>query len=179
MSKYNELVKKLKEIFQIDRPELDFGIYRILNAKSDEINDYLENTLKKKISDALATAGNANKEELEKQLVIQNRHKSLLDVGMQLIGNEYINYNYPEYSSFPTINLETLSDEDFDSHIAILKNLYNLEEFKRLGEEKRIADEKAHAEEEARLAEEQRLVDEAEKLAQKEKEEAEQAQREL
>lgn len=68
MSKYNELVKKLKEIFQIDRPELDFGIYRILNAKADDINDYLENTLKKKISDALATAGNANKEELEKQL---------------------------------------------------------------------------------------------------------------
>jgi len=86
--------------------------------------------------------------ELEKQLVIQNRHKSLLDVGMQLIDNQYINYNYPEYSSFPTINLETLSDEDFDSHIAILKNLYNLEEFKRLGEEKRIAEQKANFEEE-------------------------------
>ena len=68
MSKYNELVKKLKEIFQIDRPELDFGIYRILNAKADEINNYLENTLKQKISDALATAGNANKAEIEKQL---------------------------------------------------------------------------------------------------------------
>lgn len=68
MSKYNELVKKLKEIFQIDRPELDFGIYRILNAKADEINNYLENTLKKNISDALATAGNANKEELEAKL---------------------------------------------------------------------------------------------------------------
>lgn len=68
MSKYNELVKKLKEIFQIDKPELDFGIYRILNAKADEINNYLENTLKRKISDALASAGNANKEELERQL---------------------------------------------------------------------------------------------------------------
>jgi adenine-specific DNA-methyltransferase len=68
MSKYKELVKKLKEIFQIDRPELDFGIYRILNVKGDEINGYLENTLKKKISDALATAGNANKEELEAKL---------------------------------------------------------------------------------------------------------------
>ncbi|HCY2028004.1 TPA: hypothetical protein O1I39_002181 [Escherichia coli] len=45
MSKYNELVKKLKEIFQIDRPELDFGIYRILNARADEINDYLDNKL--------------------------------------------------------------------------------------------------------------------------------------
>ena len=40
MSKYNELVTKLREVFQIDRPELDFGIYRILNARAGEINDF-------------------------------------------------------------------------------------------------------------------------------------------
>ncbi|MCA3900789.1 hypothetical protein JKP31_05715 [Vibrio vulnificus] len=68
MSKYNELVKKLKEIFQIDRPELDFGIYRILNSRADEINDYLDNKLKAKIQTALADAGNANKADLEQQL---------------------------------------------------------------------------------------------------------------
>ena len=28
--KLQELVAKLREIFQIDRPELDFGIYRIV-----------------------------------------------------------------------------------------------------------------------------------------------------
>lgn len=38
MSKFNELVTKLREVFQIDRPELDFGVYRILNARADEIN---------------------------------------------------------------------------------------------------------------------------------------------
>lgn len=32
--KFQELVAKLREIFQIDRPELDFGIYRILNARA-------------------------------------------------------------------------------------------------------------------------------------------------
>lgn len=68
MSKHNELVKKLKEIFQIDRPELDFGIYRILNSRADEINDYLDNKLKSKIQTALADAGNANKADLEQQL---------------------------------------------------------------------------------------------------------------
>ena len=80
MSKYNDLVKKLKEIFQIDRPELDFGIYRILNAKADEINTYLETTLKKKIREALATAGNANKEELEKQLADATKGAEALGV---------------------------------------------------------------------------------------------------
>ena len=54
MSKYDDLVKKLKEIFQIDRPELDFGVYRILNARVGEINDYLENRLKVKVQESLS-----------------------------------------------------------------------------------------------------------------------------
>jgi adenine-specific DNA-methyltransferase len=49
MSKFQELVAKLREIFQIDRPELDFGIYRILNARAGEINDYLQNRLAEKV----------------------------------------------------------------------------------------------------------------------------------
>ncbi len=68
MNKYDELVKKLKEIFQIDRPELDFGIYRILNARASEINDYLENRLKAKVAESLTTSGAANMEGLQKEL---------------------------------------------------------------------------------------------------------------
>lgn len=42
MSKPAELVTELREIFQLNKPELDFGIYRILNARAGEINEYLE-----------------------------------------------------------------------------------------------------------------------------------------
>lgn len=55
--KFQELVAKLREIFQIDRPELDFGIYRILNARAGEINDYLQNRLAEKVQAALSTEG--------------------------------------------------------------------------------------------------------------------------
>ena len=51
--KYQSLVAKLREIFQIDRPELDFGIYRILNARAGEVNDYLDNRLAAKVQAAL------------------------------------------------------------------------------------------------------------------------------
>ena len=44
MSHQTELIKKLQEIFQIDRTDLDFGIYRILNSRSQEIGDYLQNS---------------------------------------------------------------------------------------------------------------------------------------
>lgn len=72
MSKFNELVNKLREIFQIDRPELDFGIYRILNARANEINDYLNNRLKAKVEQALQ----ANNQELKKQVIEEINEKT-------------------------------------------------------------------------------------------------------
>ena len=73
MSKFNELVTKLREIFQIDRPELDFGVYRILNARADEINDYLENRLKEKVSAALSAKAKGDTESITKDLIAELR----------------------------------------------------------------------------------------------------------
>lgn len=60
-SRFETLVAKLKEIFQIDKPELDFGIYRIIGARREQINDFLDNRLAKKVQTTLA--GNAAAEE--------------------------------------------------------------------------------------------------------------------
>ena len=49
-----QLISKLKEIFQINQPELDFGIYRILNSRATETAAFLETTLPQKIQTALA-----------------------------------------------------------------------------------------------------------------------------
>jgi adenine-specific DNA-methyltransferase len=68
MSKFDDLVKKLKEIFQIDRPELDFGVYRILNIRVGEITDYLQNHLKDKVIESLSVSKSANLEKLRKEL---------------------------------------------------------------------------------------------------------------
>ena len=64
MSKYDDLIKKLQEIFQIDRPELDFGVYRILNARAGEVNDYLRNRLKAKVVESLAASDATNADSL-------------------------------------------------------------------------------------------------------------------
>lgn len=66
--KYDDLIKKLKEIFQIDRPELDFGIYRIFNARAAEINHYMEHRLKAKVNESLAVSGVANLDGLQREL---------------------------------------------------------------------------------------------------------------
>jgi len=66
--KFQELVAKLREIFQIDRPELDFGIYRILNARAGEINDYLQNRLAEKVQAALSSGTEAQREQVAREL---------------------------------------------------------------------------------------------------------------
>jgi len=62
-----KLMDKLSEMFQFDQADLDFGIYRIMNYKRDEIRRFLENDLMSQISEKLAVlARSSNKAELEK-----------------------------------------------------------------------------------------------------------------
>ncbi|MFN7308348.1 MAG: site-specific DNA-methyltransferase [Alphaproteobacteria bacterium] len=68
MSNFDTLVAKLREIFQIDRPDLDFGVYRILNARAGEIEEYLSNRLKARVAEALAAGAAANIEALRAEL---------------------------------------------------------------------------------------------------------------
>lgn len=68
MSSFDALVIKLREIFQIDRPELDFGVYRILNARAGEIDAYLTTRLKEQVSEAFTTGAAANTDALAKEL---------------------------------------------------------------------------------------------------------------
>jgi len=68
MSNYDSLVKKLKEIFQIDQADLDFGIYRILRSRSDEIVRYLEIDLKAKVEESLSQAELGDASEIKASL---------------------------------------------------------------------------------------------------------------
>jgi len=78
--KFQELVAKLREIFQIDRPELDFGIYRILNARAGEINDYLQNRLTEKVQQALSAGSAASAQQLQAELQEAEKNAQALGV---------------------------------------------------------------------------------------------------
>jgi len=67
-SKFDELVAKLREIFQIDDANLDFGVYRILAMKAKQIDDFLKNRLAEKVREKLSENANAEKSELEAKL---------------------------------------------------------------------------------------------------------------
>ena len=68
MNKLEELIRKLKEILQIDRPDLDFGIYRVINARAGEISKFLEDDLPAMVRKELAREGGAALEKLKDEL---------------------------------------------------------------------------------------------------------------
>ena len=71
---YKKFIEKLQEIFMMDHAELDFGIYRIMNQKREEINRFLEHDLLPQVKQALqsgsgdADAAKKRMDEIEKQL---------------------------------------------------------------------------------------------------------------
>ena len=79
MPHQTELIKKLQEIFQIDRADLDFGIYRILNSRSQEIGDYLQNKLPAKIQAAFSASGQTQIDGWKRELA--EAEKAAADLG--------------------------------------------------------------------------------------------------
>ncbi len=56
-SKFNALKVKLRELFELDKSDLDFGIYRIIAAKNKEVTEFLDRQLKDVVRGTLAAHG--------------------------------------------------------------------------------------------------------------------------
>ena len=61
----DKLIEKLKELFQLDQPDLDFGFYRLMHVKSKEVTEFLETTLPKTIKEAFGGVSDARRAELQ------------------------------------------------------------------------------------------------------------------
>ena len=66
--RYEKLQTLLKELFQLDQPELDFGLYRVLHAKSAEVSQFLDKDLLPQVRAAFRQYKTADKAELAKEL---------------------------------------------------------------------------------------------------------------
>ncbi|WP_047816689.1 DNA methyltransferase [Rhodopirellula islandica] len=66
--KYEKLKGLLKELFQLDQPDLDFGLYRIMHAKSAEITQFLDKDLLPQVKAEFARHESGETAELQKQL---------------------------------------------------------------------------------------------------------------
>ena len=68
MTAYEKLKTLLKELLQLDQPDLDFGLYRIMHAKAAEVTQFLERDLLPQVRQALAAHESAELAEARQAL---------------------------------------------------------------------------------------------------------------
>jgi len=68
MTNYDKLINTLKEVFMLDKAELDFGIYRIINQKRKDIEQFLEVDLVPQVQKVLSESLSVDKQALQKEL---------------------------------------------------------------------------------------------------------------
>ncbi len=74
-----KLQNLLRELFQLDQPDLDFGLYRIMHAKSREIEQFLDDDLLKIIGDAFG--GNQADQIAQAKAEYERRRQAVIDDG--------------------------------------------------------------------------------------------------
>lgn len=79
-SSFLRLVGLLSELFQFDRADLDFGLYRLMNVKRAEVGKFLERDLLPQVRDALFSHLDSQDHALDQQLTQQEGR--LRELGM-------------------------------------------------------------------------------------------------
>lgn len=81
MNNYENLQKVLKEIFEMDKADLDFGIYRIMNQKREQVMQFIDTTLPKDIKEILAQTQSKDSASLQAEL--EQMGKALDSAGVE------------------------------------------------------------------------------------------------
>src|SRR5699024_228465 len=104
-----KFIELLKEIFQFNQADLDFGIYRIMNQKREEINNFLNNELVPQVQSAFEKYKDADVEEVKQQ--IKDLEKQLADMGVAKESSEkYLTLNKKLHQS---VDISALENEVF------------------------------------------------------------------
>lgn len=122
---YKKLIATLEEIFQLDQADLDFGIYRIMNQKRTEINDFLQNKLLVQVDDILAYSSAGDTKDLKKEL--ENLENTLRSAGIDPDTNPKVNELRTQYHSAGSP--EALSNEVFSHLTSFFRRYYNQGDF--------------------------------------------------
>jgi len=113
MSNYENLQKVLKEIFEMDKADLDFGIYRIMNQKREQVNEFIDKKLPKDIKDTLAQI--QSKDSITLQAELDKMGKGLDEAGV--VREEAPKYMALQQQISSAIDTNALEQEVF-SHLA-------------------------------------------------------------
>ena len=67
-TQFDKFISTMKKVLMLDQADLDFGIYRIMNQKRDQIESYLNNDLRRQVTEAIRENASSDAEALKKEL---------------------------------------------------------------------------------------------------------------
>ena len=67
-TQFDKFIATMKKVLMLDQADLDFGIYRIMNQKRDQIESYLNNDLRRQVTEAIRENTSSDAEALKKEL---------------------------------------------------------------------------------------------------------------
>lgn len=115
----------LREMFQLDQAELDFGIYRIMNQKRDDIEKFLDKDLLPQVQEAFSayqgTDQKAVKEEMDKL------RKTLEDAGV--IAEDAPKFKALQEKLTQSVDVTALENEVFSHLSNFFRRYYNEGDF--------------------------------------------------
>ena len=94
--KLNRFINLLEGIFELNKADLDFGIYRIMNIRKDEIKQFLSVGLPNKVQEALAPFA-TDTGEIEKR--IAEIEKQANDLGIEITASPKLADEYSRLKS--------------------------------------------------------------------------------
>ena len=122
---YDKLMRLLGELFQFDRTDLDFGIYRIMNHKRDEISDFLDYDLLPQVRGTFDRFRAGSTARLRERLVELERRAEELRIAPTAI---------PEYEETQELirqgtDLSALEDEVYSDLYPFFRRYYKNGDF--------------------------------------------------
>ena len=94
--KLNRFINLLEEIFELDKADLDFGIYRIMNIRRKEIMKFLSEDLPKKVKETLTPFAQNTVEIKERIAAIE---KQAAELGIEINASPKLAEEYARYKS--------------------------------------------------------------------------------
>ena len=125
LNKYEKFKDILCEMFQMDQADLDFGIYRIMNAKRDEIEKFLDKELLPQVASEFAKYRGTEIEEKKKELT--QLETTLRDSGMNPDEAPKVKALREEIAKYG--DDEALANEAFSHLSSFFRRYYNNGDF--------------------------------------------------
>jgi len=124
-AKFKKLVTLLRELFQLDQPDLDFGIYRIMHAKAGEVTDFLERDLLPQVKAAFASYQTADSSVLRKEL--EELETTLRRVKVDPDSNDEVRKLREQLKS--AVDIGALENETYDHLFSFFRRYYSEGDF--------------------------------------------------